>query len=71
MQLLEKIRVREKPFKHLTRAKGDFTKTEPLIFACRNDDTGEIEISMQYEGLPLKPMKRFLEAIEERWESYT
>ena len=67
IQLNEKISVAEKPFRFLMQATGNFTKIEPLIFACRNRDENEVEISMQYEGLPFKPVQLFFREIEARW----
>lgn len=66
--LSETVRVREKPLKHLMKSDGILDKTEPIIFACRND-TGEVEVSMQYEGFPLEPVLQFLKVVAAHWKS--
>ena len=45
-------------------------KSEPILFACKNENE-EIEISMQYEGFPIEPIKIFMKVIEKKWSNYS
>ena len=69
--LSEQITVHGNPLKHFSQTNGVLNKTEPLVFANRNNDEKEIEISMQYEGLPVEPLNIFLEVIGEKWNEKT
>jgi hypothetical protein len=66
IQLNEEVKVRGKPLKYFIKSDGILNKTEPLVFATRNEDE-EVEISMHYEGLPIEPLRRFLEIIGSKW----
>ena len=68
MQLKEEIQVKGRPLKHYIQSDGILDKTEPIVFACKNE-IGEIEISMQYEGFPLEPLFRFLRTVHSKWNS--
>lgn len=67
IELIEEIQTVGKPLRHYMESDGVLNKTEPIVFACR-DERGEIELSMQYEGLPLEPLLRFLEAVCRKWK---
>ena len=56
--VLEVVSVKGKPLKHFMESDGTLVKTDPLVFACKNEDAGEIQISMHYEGLPMEPLRR-------------
>jgi hypothetical protein len=68
LELCEEVTVKEKPLKHLIVSDGILHKTEPIAFATCNGKNGEVEISMRYEGLPLEPLQRFLNAIQCHWK---
>ena len=67
IQLNEEVIVKGKKLKHFIQSDGMLEKSDPIVFACR-DESGEIEISMLYEGFPLKPMKEFIKEVENRWK---
>lgn len=67
IQLNEEIKLKGKPLKHYIESDGILNKTEPIVFACK-DEKGEIEISMQYEGFPLEPLLVFLKTVNLKWK---
>lgn len=67
IELIEEIQSIGKPLKHYMESDGVLNKTEPIVFACK-DEKGEMEISMQYEGLPLEPLLTFLEVVCRKWK---
>jgi len=67
IQLNEVVNVKGKPLKHFMESDGSLVKTDPLVFAYKNEDAAEIQISMHYEGLPMEPLKRLFKVIESRW----
>jgi hypothetical protein len=67
IQLNEELIVRGKKLKHFIKSDGILEKSEPILFACK-DENGEIEISMQYEGFPLEPIMEFLREVEKIWK---
>jgi hypothetical protein len=68
MELCEKVTVKGKPLKHLLVSDGIQNKTVPIAFASRNGKTGQVEISMHHEGLPLEPLLRFVASIQNQWK---
>jgi hypothetical protein len=69
MQLSEVVHVQEKPLMHFMESDGSLVKTDPLVLAIRNEEYGEIQISMHYEGLPIDLLHRLFEMIETRWQN--
>jgi hypothetical protein len=69
LELCEEVTVKEKPLKHLLVSDGILHKTVPIALATCNGKNGEVEISMRYEGLPLEPLQRFLDAIQRHYRS--
>jgi hypothetical protein len=66
IQLNEELIVKGKKLSHFIQSDGILKKTEPILFACKNEND-EIEISMQYEGFPIEPIRIFIKEIEKRW----
>ena len=69
IQLSEVVEVREKPMQHFIESDGALTKTSPLVFAIKNEEANEIQISMHHEGLPIEPLRRLFAIIETKWKS--
>jgi len=68
IQLSESITSRNEPTEHLVTSDGILRKIEPIMFASRSANDPDIQISMQYEGLPLDVVRHFVEFVEKTWK---
>jgi len=67
-QLFEEIHLIREKRKYFNTPEEPYLKVIPLVLAFRNKEN-KVEISMQHEGLPIKPLLHFLNRIKEGWNN--
>ena len=64
IQLNEALTSESDPTAQLVEWDGILHKNVPIMFASRSSLDPEIQVSMQYEGLPVDVVKMFVEFVE-------
>jgi hypothetical protein len=67
IQLSEALTSESDPTAQLVEWDGILHKNVPIMFASRSSLDPEVQVSMQYEGLPVDVVKRFVEFVERMW----
>jgi hypothetical protein len=68
LQLNELYAIETKASNHFSMTDSTYEKSKPLVFATRSKQDPEIQVSMQYEGLPMEILNRFIAFVENRWQ---
>jgi hypothetical protein len=69
LQLNELYAIETKASNHFSMIDSTYEKSKPIIFATRSKQEPEIQVSMQYEGLPMEILNRFIAFVEDRWKN--